>query len=286
MGPLEGVKVVEIASIGPGPMCAMLLADMGAEVVGIDRPEVRNAVDPRTASALYKAFLAIDADDTIDVAILTGNGGTFCAGYDLKQAASGPGADWMAEVEIPEDWKDARADPRPGPMGPSRLMLSKPVIAAVEGYAVAGGIELAAWCDMRVAAKSAQFGVFCRRWGVPLIDGGTVRLPRIVGQGRANDLILTGRPVSAPEAHAMGLADRLCDDGAALSTALGLAEQLTRFPQACMRADHLSARMNGAELAAALTREWRSYVTFLKEGQAGAARFAAGKGRGGDFSDI
>ena len=255
-------------------------------VVTINRPEVRNAVNPATARLLYEAFRAFDADDEADVAILTGAGGTFCAGYDLKEAAGGPGADWMAEVEIPRGWADARAEPRPGPMGPSRLMLNKPVIAAVEGFAVAGGIELAAWCDMRVAAKSAQFGVFCRRWGVPLIDGGTIRLPRILGQGRANDLILTGRPVTAPEAQGMGLVDRVCDDGAALDTALDLAQQLTRFPQACMRADHLSARMSGAELATALTREWRSYVTFLKEGQAGAARFAAGKGRGGDFSDI
>lgn len=255
-------------------------------IVAINRPEVRNAVDPQTARDLYRRFLEIDADEGIDVAILTGTGGTFCAGYDLKQAAGGPGADWMAEVDIPTGWTDARAEPRPGPMGPSRLMLSKPVIAAVEGHAVAGGIELAAWCDMRVAAKSAQFGVFCRRWGVPLIDGGTVRLPRLIGQGRANDMILTGRPVSAPEAHAMGLVDRIADEGAALDAALELAQQLTRFPQACMRADHLSARMSGPELAAALTREWRSYVTFLQEGQAGAARFAAGKGRGGTFADI
>ena len=255
-------------------------------VVGIDRPDVRNAVNPRTAKALYEIFLAIDADDTVDVVVLTGMSGTFCAGYDLKEAAGGAGADWMADVEIPDDWSDARAQPRPGPMGPSRLMMNKPVIAAVEGYAVAGGIELAAWCDMRVAAKSAQFGVFCRRWGVPLIDGGTVRLPRIIGQGRANDMILTGRPVSAPEAHNIGLVDRVCVDVHALDTALDLAEQLSRFPQACMRADHLSARMSGADLAQALRREWRSYATFAKEGQAGAARFASGKGRGGDFSDI
>lgn len=255
-------------------------------VVAIDRPEVRNAVNPQTARALYEIFLAVEANDAVDAVVLTGTGGTFCAGYDLKEAAGGVGVSWMAEVEIPDDWIDAMAQPRPGPMGPSRLMLKKPVIAAVEGYAVAGGIELAAWCDMRVAAKSAQFGVFCRRWGVPLIDGGTVRLPRIVGQGRANDMILTGRPVSAPEAHNMGLVDRICDEGQALDTALDLAGQLSRFPQACMQADHLSARMSGADLAQALRREWRSYQTFAKEGQAGAARFAAGKGRGGDFSDI
>lgn len=255
-------------------------------VVAIDRPGVRNAVNPATARALYDAFRALDGDDGVDAMILTGTEGTFCAGYDLKEAADGAGASWIDEVDIRGPWTDARAEPRPGPMGPSRLMLTKPVIAAVEGHAVAGGLELAAWCDMRVAARSAVFGVFCRRWGVPLIDGGTVRLPRIVGQGRANDLILTGRPVSADEALSMGLVDRICEDGQALDVALELAISLTRFPQECMQADHSSARMSGAELAAALTREWRSFTTFQAEGQAGAARFAAGKGRGGRFDDL
>ncbi|WP_282157028.1 crotonase/enoyl-CoA hydratase family protein [Shimia thalassica] len=255
-------------------------------VVTICRSEARNAVNPETAKALYQAFLAFEADASVDVAILTGDGGTFCAGFDLKAAASGDGQDWIAEVEIPDGWDDAFSQPIPGPMGPSRLMLSKPVIAAVEGYAVAGGIELAAWCDMRVAADTSTFGVFCRRWGVPLIDGGTVRLPRLLGQGRANDLILTGRPVAANEAHAMGLVDRVVPEGQALDAALDLAESLSRYPQACMRADHLSARMSGPDLACALTREWQSYETFLQEGQHGASRFAAGKGRSGDFNDI
>lgn len=255
-------------------------------VVSIDRPAQRNAVDPDTARALYRAFLDFEADDGLDVAILTGTGGAFCAGFDLKTAADGRADEWLQGLDIPKDWNDPAGQPMPGPMGPSRLMLSKPVIAAIEGHAVAGGLELAAWCDMRVASSSAVFGVFCRRWGVPLIDGGTVRLPRILGQGRANDLILTGRPVGASEAQAMGLADRVTEPGKALENAIILARSLTRFPQACMRADHLSARMPGAELAEALRREWRSAAAFKSEGQAGAARFSQGRGRGGDFDEI
>lgn len=255
-------------------------------VVSIDRPAQRNAVDPDTARALYRAFLDFEADDGLDVAILTGTGGAFCAGFDLKTAADGRADEWLQGLDIPQDWNDPAGQPMPGPMGPSRLMLSKPVIAAIEGHAVAGGLELAAWCDMRVASSSAVFGVFCRRWGVPLIDGGTVRLPRILGQGRANDLILTGRPVGASEAQAMGLADRVTEPGKALENAIILARSLTRFPQACMRADHLSARMPGAELAEALRREWRSAAAFKSEGQAGAARFSQGRGRGGDFDEI
>ncbi|MEQ9694932.1 crotonase/enoyl-CoA hydratase family protein [Shimia sp. SDUM112013] len=255
-------------------------------VVTIRRAAARNAVNPETARALYEAFQAFDVDEAVDVAILTGEAGSFCAGFDLKSAATGAGQDWIADVQIPDDWSNARTRPLPGPMGPSRLMLTKPVIAAVEGYAVAGGIELAAWCDMRVAAETATFGVFCRRWGVPLIDGGTIRLPRILGQGRANDLILTGRPVGASEAFNMGLVDRIVPENQALAAAMQLAESLVPFPQACMRADHVSARMSGEKLASALRREWRSYGTFLKEGQHGAARFAGGKGRGGDFADI
>jgi len=243
-------------------------------VVTIDRPAQRNAVDPATAQALYDAFLAFEADDGLDVAVLTGAGIAFCAGFDLKAAAGGRADAWLRTVDIPEDWTDPVAQPLPGPMGPSRLMLSKPVIAAIEGHAVAGGMELAAWCDMRVASGSAVLGVFCRRWGVPLIDGGTLRLPRIVGQGRANDLILTGRPVGATEAQAMGLADRVCAPGDALDDALALAHSLTRFPQGCMRADHLSARIPAADLAAGLRREWRSARMFQAEGVAGAARFS------------
>lgn len=252
----------------------------------LDRMAARNAVDPELARELYAAALDFEADDSADVAVLTGGGGVFCAGFDLKSAAGGAGADWIAGLEIPADWDDPAGEPLPGPMGPTRLMLSKPVIAAVEGPAVAGGLELALWCDMRVVSQSAVFGVYCRRWGVPLIDGGTVRLPQVVGQGRANDMILTGRPVDADEALRIGLADRLVPEGAALSEACALASGLARFPQGCMRADHLSARMPGQGLAARLRREWASAGMVMAEGVAGARRFAAGKGRGGDFGAI
>src|ERR1051326_510887 len=195
-------------------------------VVAIDRPEVRNAVDPATATALAQAFRAFDADESLSVAILTGTGGTFCAGYDLKTLAAG------RNVPLSEDGD--------GPMGPTRMMLTKPVIAAVEGHAVAGGLELALWCDLRVAAEDAVFGVYCRRFGVPLVDLGTVRLPRLIGHSRALDLILTGRGVSGQEALQMGLANRLAAPGKALDVAIELAESLCRFPQACMRSDRLS----------------------------------------------
>ncbi|HLM15069.1 MAG TPA: crotonase/enoyl-CoA hydratase family protein, partial [Reyranella sp.] len=196
-------------------------------VVAIDRfAEARNAVDPETAVLLRDAFLAFDADASQSVAILTGRGGTFCAGYDLKVAARPRSAD--------APLFDAKA---PGPMGPTRHLLSKPVIAAVEGYAVAGGLELALWCDMRVASESARFGVFCRRWGVPLIDGGTVRLPRLIGHSRALDMILTGREIGAKEALDWGLANRLVPQGQALAEAMALAQHLTRFPQTCLRSD-------------------------------------------------
>lgn len=255
-------------------------------VISIDRPEARGAVNPATAQALYDAMLAADRDDECDVIILTGTEESFCAGFDLKTAADGSATDWIAGLDIPQGWSDPMAQPLPGPMGPSRLMLRKPVIAAIEGPAVAGGMELAMWCDMRVMAEGAVMGVYCRRWGVPLIDGGTVRLPRLVGQGRANDLILTGRRVTAAEALTMGLADRVTTWGTAVTVAMGLAQDLTRFPQGCLRADHLSARMAPADLAEALRREWRSSALFHAEGQAGAARFAAGRGRGGDFDVI
>ena len=251
-------------------------------VLTLDRPAARNAVTPALARALFDAALAFEADPGVDVAILTGTGGYFCAGFDLKAAASAEGAAWIGALDPPDAW-DPVVQPVPGPMGPTRLMLSKPMIAAIEGPAVAGGMELALWCDLRVMATDATFGVFCRRWGVPLIDGGTVRLPRIVGQGRANDLILTGRPVGAEESLAMGLADRVVPPGAALATAVELAEGLTRFPQGCLRADFLSARMPPGELATALRREWKSAAMVGAEGAAGAARFAAGAGRGGSF---
>lgn len=267
-------------------MTVRVETEAGVTTIAIDRPERRNAVDPATALALFDAFVRFDADSTALVAVLTGAHGAFCAGFDLKAASAGAADTWFQTVDIPDDWNDPVAHPLPGPMGPSRLMLSKPVIAAIEGPAVAGGMELAAWCDMRVMAEGAVTGVFCRRWGVPLIDGGTVRLPRILGQGRANDLILTGRPVDPDEALRLGFANRVCPKGAALETAHRIAGDLTRFPQACLRADHLSARPDPENLAAGLRREWASAATFAAEGRAGATRFAAGKGRGGDFNDI
>jgi enoyl-CoA hydratase len=245
-------------------------------IVSIARfAEARNAVDPETAILLREAFLAFDADDTQSVAILTGRGGSFCAGYDLKVAASREGV--------------AQHDPAgPGPMGPTRHLLSKPVIAAVEGYAVAGGLELALWCDLRVASESAQFGVFCRRWGVPLIDGGTVRLPRLVGQGRALEIIMTGRKVAADEALRIGLCETVSPKGGARAAAEAMAREIARFPQGAVRADRASAIAgHGLNVQEALRREWQRGVhTIATEGAAGAGRFAAGKGRGGDFSEI
>ena len=242
-------------------------------VVTIRRPDSRNAVDGATARALYEAFKRFDADDGLSVAILTGEGGHFCAGADLKGVASGNGN----PVERTGDL---------GPMGPTRLQLSKPVIAAVEGYAVAGGLELALWCDLRVAAQSATFGVFCRRFGVPLIDLGTVRLPRLIGASRAMDLILTGRPVDAHEAHAMGLANRVVPRGQALAAALELARQLSAFPQLCMRNDRLSALEQWSlDWDEATAVEVRFGMETLRTGSAveGATRFASGQGRGGTF---
>lgn len=267
-------------------MTILVEASGGVTTITINRAERRNAVDPATAQALFAAFLAFEADAMAQVAVFTGADGAFCSGFDLKAAGAGLSDDWLAGLDIGPDWVDPVADPRAGPMGPSRLMLSKPVIAAIEGPVVAGGMELAAWCDMRVMAQGAVAGVFCRRWGVPLIDGGTVRLPRILGQGRASDLILTGRPVAADEALMLGFANRVCAQGDALAVAQEIATDLVRFPQACMLADHLSARMLPADLAAGLRREWRSAAAFQAEGKAGAARFAAGKGRSGDFADI
>jgi len=244
--------------------------------VSIDRfAEARNAVDPETATLLREAFLAFDRDESQSVAILTGRGGSFCAGFDLKVAAGRTGT--------------SLGDPAgPGAMGPSRDLLSKPVIAAVEGYAVAGGLELALWCDLRVASATAKFGVFCRRWGVPLIDGGTVRLPRLIGQSRALDMILTGREVGPEEAFAWGLANRLVPAGEALAEARALALQIAKFPQLCMRSDRQSSYEQwGFDLAAALVHEGRLGAPALqRESRAGAARFAAGKGRGGDFGNI
>lgn len=240
--------------------------------VVIRRPEKRNAVDEPTASALRDAFLAFDADDDASVAVLTGAGSDFCAGADLARVAEG-----------------MRYEPEGvGPMGPTRLLLTKPVIAAVEGHAVAGGLELAIWCDLRVASADAIFGVFCRRWGVPLVDGGTVRLPRLIGHGRALDMILTGRPVDAQEALSFGLVDRIVAPGTARAAAEKLAREIARFPQACVRADRMSAhRQWGQDIAGALRIEGRGGEPVIREeASRGAARFAAGRGRGGDFESI
>jgi enoyl-CoA hydratase len=251
-------------------------------VVTIDRPEVRNAVDRATADALAEAFRDFEANDAAAVAILTGADGTFCAGADLKAMAvdRDPGTRLQ--------WRDGD-DPGDGPMGPSRMVLDKPVIAAVEGYCVAGGLELALWCDLRVAAEGATFAFFDRRWGVPLIDGGTVRLPRLIGQSRALDMILTGRPVAASEAHEFGLVNRVVPDGSALDGAVELATDIARFPQVCMRADRRSAlRQWGHPLSDAMNQEFEWGLEAVASGESleGASRFAAGKGRHGDFKDI
>jgi enoyl-CoA hydratase len=261
--------------------------DGAITVVTIDRPEARNAVDPAMAEALFSAFVAFDRDDSQKVAVLTGAGGSFCAGFDLKHAAGGMNDEWFATHDLDASFDGHDDQPRKAPMGPTRLSLSKPVIAAISGPAVAGGMELALWCDLRVMEDTAYMGVYCRRWGVPLIDGGTVRLPRIVGHGRAMDLILTGRKVDADECAAIGLANRLCKQGTALATALELAAEIARFPQACMRADRKSAREQWSlDQAPALANEWKSAATFRSEGADGAARFSAGKGRSGDFGEI
>jgi enoyl-CoA hydratase len=255
--------------------------------VTIDRPEVRNAVDGPTARALADAFRAFDADGSARVAVLTGAGGHFCAGADLRTVASGSSARELGAADhglaLSLD-DDMSAD---GPMGPSRLELTKPVIAAVEGYAVAGGLELAVWCDLRVAATTATFGVFCRRFGVPLVDGGTVRLPRLIGESRAMDLILTGRAVGADEALSLGLANRVVAEGDALRSALQLARAIAAFPQQCLRNDRLSARrQHGAPtLRDALAQEFALGRATLASGEAegGARRFVGGAGKHGRF---
>jgi enoyl-CoA hydratase len=239
-------------------------------IVTIDRPEVRNAVDRPTAALLADAFRVFDADDASAVAILTGANNTFCAGADLKSVSEGRG--------------NSVTDNGDGPMGPTRMLLSKPVIAAVEGHAVAGGLELAVWCDLRVAARDAVFGVFCRRWGVPLVDGGTVRLPRLIGHSHALDLILTGRGVSGDEALRMGLANRLTDPGGALAAATVLAHELAALPPRCLREDRLSSYEQwGAPIDEALRIELRHAQATLASGEAleGATRFAKGAGRHG-----
>jgi enoyl-CoA hydratase len=240
--------------------------------VTINRPEVRNAVDRETAAALAEAFRQFDADSSLSVAILTGTAGYFCAGADLKAVASNGGN------RVTQDGD--------GPLGCTRMLLGKPVIAAVEGYAVAGGLELALWCDMRVAARDAVFGVFCRRWGVPLCDGGTIRLPRLIGMSNALDMILTGRGVSGEEALRMGLANRLVERGQAPAGARELAAQIAAFPQLCVRSDRMSAHEAWTmPLEDALQNEYRHAIGTIQAGEtrAGAQRFAAGAGRHGKF---
>jgi enoyl-CoA hydratase len=239
----------------------------------LHRPEVRNAVDRETAEALVAAFDDFAADDASSVAVLYGEGGTFCAGADLKAIAAGRGNRTEASGE--------------GPMGPSRMRLAKPVIAAIAGYAVAGGLELALWCDLRVIEEDAVLGVFCRRWGIPLIDGGTVRLPRLIGLSRALDLILTGRPVHADEALSIGLANRVVATGTARHAAEALAQEIARFPQTCLRGDRLSAfEQFDMPLNEALANEFRHGLAALsEETAAGAGRFAEGAGRHGAFND-
>lgn len=251
-----------------------VLTELDGDVllVTIDRPEVRNAVDRPTAAQLAAAFGTFEGDDRLAVAVLTGAGGTFCAGADLKGISDGRGN----RVD-----RDMTCD---GPMGPSRMLLSKPVIAAVEGHAVAGGLELAIWCDLRVAASDATFGVYCRRWGVPLIDGGTVRLPRLIGHSHAMDLILTGRGVSGDEARTMGLVNRLVEPGTAVEEAVSLAHRIAAFPQLCTRSDRRSAIDQwDLDHDVAMANEVSLGLATIDSGETleGAARFTAGEGRGG-----
>jgi enoyl-CoA hydratase len=242
--------------------------------VVLSRPEARNAVDGPTGEALFRAFEQFDSDESASVAVLWGEGGVFCAGGDLKAVGTG------RATRVARQGR--------GPMGPTRMRLSKPVVAAVAGHAVAGGLELALWCDLRVAAEDAVFGVFCRRWGVPLIDGGTFRLPRLIGTSQALDLVLTGRPVGAAEALRMGLANRLVPVGRERAAAEELAADIARFPQTCLRHDRLALlEQEGLPEADALANEWRhGMVSYTTDAAAGVARFAAGAGRAGSFSDI
>jgi enoyl-CoA hydratase len=246
--------------------------DGAIAIVTINRPQARNAVDGPTAKALAETFRRFDTDDSLEAAVLTGAAGTFCAGADLKAVASGAGNRVTPDGD--------------GPLGCTRMLMSKPVIAAVEGFAVAGGLELALWCDLRVAARDATFGVFCRRFGVPLVDGGTVRLPRLIGMSRALDMILTGRGVQGEEALAIGLANRLVEPGETLASAIELARQITSFPRGAMRGDRLSAYEQwGMGLPDALTNEFEHGIAVIRSGETreGAARFAEGAGRGGKF---
>ncbi len=260
------------------PETSVLVRKSGnVTTVILNRPHVKNAVDGPTAGALADAFREFEADDSAYVGVLSGAGGTFCSGADLKAFAD------REEVRTSRLSREEDA-----PMGPSRLRLTKPVIAAVSGYAVAGGLELALWCDLRIMEESAVFGVFCRRFGVPLIDGGTIRLPRLIGMSRALDLILTGRPVAAQEALAIGLANRVVPDGKAVQASEELAAEIARFPQRCMRSDRLSAYEQwDKSLEEAFQNEFNRGMEIVQSGESlsGAQSFTAGKGRHGSFSD-
>lgn len=247
------------------------------------RPEARNAMDPASADALFEAFLAFDLDREAKVAVLWGEGGAFCAGWDLKYGSTVKPGD-LSAIDFPDDH---RPPPR-GPLGPTRLLLDKPVIAAVAGPAVAGGMELALWCDLRVMEETAYLGVYCRRWGIPLIDGGTVRLPRLVGQGRALDIILSGRQVPAEECLRIGACERMVPEGESRPAAEELAAEIARFPFDCVRADRRSVYLqHGHSVADAMRLEWWNGLPAVSsEGLDGAGRFAGGKGRHGDFGDI
>jgi len=248
------------------------------------RPEARNAMDPASAEALFEAFKDFDTDDSASVAVFFGEGGAFCAGWDLKYASELEGEAPLETFDFPED--SGAPTPR-GPMGPSRLDLSKPVIAAIAGPAVAGGFELALWCDVRVMEEDAYFGVYCRRWGIPLVDGGTVRLPRLVGQGRALEIIMTGRKVSADEAFRIGACERVVPNGQAREGAEELAKEIAKFPQFCMNSDRRSVYLqHGLSVENGMRREWTNSVEVIAaEGISGAERFASGKGRHGKFDD-
>ncbi len=271
-------------------MAVRIEKDKSVWTVIHSRPEARNAMDPDSADALVQAFLEFDRDERASVAVFCGEGGAFCAGWDLKYVSTLDHDYPLGELDLPRDGgKRGNGGEVPrGPLGPSRLELAKPVIAAVAGPAVAGGMELALWCDFRVMEQSAYFGVYCRRWGVPLIDGGTVRLPRIVGMGRALEIILTGRKVPAEECERIGLCEYLVEDGMAREKAQQLAHEIAKFPQTCVRADRRSAiRQHGLPVRDALVQEWyNGRRALIEDGVAGAARFKDGLGRHGDFSKI
>jgi enoyl-CoA hydratase len=254
------------------------------------RPEARNAMDPKSADELYEAFLTFENTKEADVAVFWGEGGAFCAGWDLKYAASLNEKNTLNDLTVPKNRSfDANGSDIPrGPLGPSRLELSKPVIGAIAGPAVAGGMELALWCDFRVMEKSSYLGVYCRRWGIPLLDGGTVRLPRIVGQGRALEITLTGRKVMSDECHSIGLCEYIVEDGSSREKAEELANEIAKFPQNCLRVDRNSIKnQNNLTIKEGLEYEWHNSIKACsEEGIKGARRFTQGYGRHGDFKNI